>query len=104
LTRRYAKRRWIHWIHCDRQRERAKQNAFVVQQYDGAPRPLDSIAIIRVDAGEAIVFFDGEPLRAIRTKVRASTSNYCRGVHQVENLVNDVDETGVRVRFVANAA
>jgi hypothetical protein len=76
---------------------------FVVQQYDGAPRSRDSIAIIRVNAGEAIVFLDGEPLRTIPTEGTRFHIEVLPGVHEIEDLVDGVGETGARVRFVADA-
>jgi hypothetical protein len=76
---------------------------FVVQQYDGSPRPRETIAIIRVITGEAIVFLDGQPLRAIPAAGTRFHIEVLPGVHEVENLVDGVGVTGARVRFVADA-
>src|ERR1051326_2101643 len=77
---------------------------FVVQQYDGPPRPRESIAIIRINAGQGIDSLDGETLRAVPAKGTRFHVEVLPGAHEGELREPAVGLTeSVNVRFSAEA-
>jgi hypothetical protein len=76
----------------------------VVQQYDGAPRPNESVAVIRVNGGSGseLVSVDGESMRVTLEKGNRLHVEVLPGIHEVELAA---PETGLHrtipVRFVA---
>jgi hypothetical protein len=81
---------------------------FVVQEYDGPPRPTAGIAIIRVEAenGPDVVAVDDQPLRVALERPNRIHVEVLPGPHEVDIEVTE-PEIGLRhtlpVRFVAAA-
>ncbi len=76
---------------------------FVVSQYEGPPRPRDTIAILRIDGSSPVqmVSVDGEPLAPIERDARLHIE-VLPGEHSVgvANLARQ-DQPARRVRFIA---
>jgi hypothetical protein len=81
---------------------------FIVQNYPGAPRPQDSIAIIRVDSGNGpdVISVDDVPLRVTLESPNRVHVEVLPGPHEVDVEVIE-REIGLRhvlpVRFIAEA-
>jgi hypothetical protein len=77
---------------------------FVVQQYDGPPRPKESIAVIRANGGTGpeLVSVDGEPMRVALEKGNRLHVEVLPGTHEAEvaALGTGVGRA-IAVRFVA---
>jgi hypothetical protein len=77
---------------------------FVVQQYSGAQRPRESIAIIRVNGDRPqLLALDGEPLLVPQEGTRFHIE-VLPGVHEIEVADRYVGFAGSTVRFVAEPA
>jgi|SoiMethySBSTD1v2_1073268.scaffolds.fasta_scaffold01635_26 hypothetical protein len=78
---------------------------FVVSQYEGPPRPRDTIAILRIEGSNPVqlVSVDGEPLGPIERDSRLHIE-VLPGEHSVgvANLARQ-DQPARRVRFIAQA-
>jgi hypothetical protein len=80
---------------------------FIVQQYDGPPRPGDRIAVIRIDAGgPEVIAVDDVPLHVPLEKPNRIHVEVLPGPHEVDVEVTE-PEIGLRhvlpIRFVAEA-
>jgi hypothetical protein len=81
---------------------------FIVQEYEGVPRPIEGIAIIRVEAGNGpeVVAVDDQPLRVALEKPNRIHVEVLPGPHEVDIEVVE-PAIGLRhtipVRFLASA-
>jgi hypothetical protein len=59
---------------------------FVVQTYEGPPRPKETVAILRANggAGPELVSVDGEPMRVMLEKGNRLHVEVLPGIHEVE--------------------
>jgi len=75
---------------------------FVVQQYGGPPRSIDSVAIIRVNPGGLqLCAVDGESLRVAPEKGTRLHIEVLPGVHEIGVDDPSTGFAGANVRFVA---
>ena len=101
MTWRLGVRGWIVWpLACIAS---CGGPTFIVQQYDGPPRPAQSIAVIRVNGGGPELFsLDGERLRAAPEKGTRLQVEVMPGAHEVGVVVPDgASAQGVVIRFMA---
>jgi hypothetical protein len=77
---------------------------FVVQQYDGPPRPKESVAVIRVNGGSGpeLVSIDGESMRVALEKGNRLHVEVLPGTHEAEVAALGTGlSRAIPLRFVA---
>src|SRR5256885_10631172 len=75
---------------------------FVMQQYDGPPRPVDTLAIVRVNpGGPQLHAVDGESIRVAPEKGTRFHIEMLPGVHELGVDDPTTGFAGANVRFLA---